>query len=143
MMNRIRIPRHLAACLGVMLFVSCADPMGMCGCPPALAEAVIYGRVTDAAGAPVRGARVSALLGIANCTAQLGVLGSGTTMADGRYRAHLVSPSQPREGDCLRAFAAPPAQGTLRGSDTVAFAVAFGTDRVTDSTRVDLVLRAP
>lgn len=143
MMHRIRIPRHLAACLGVMLFVSCADPMGMCGCPPALSEAVIYGRVTDAAGAPVQGARVSALLDVANCSAPMGVLGGGITTGDGRYRAHLAAPSPPREGDCLRAFAAPPAQSRLRGSDTVAFAVGFGTDRVTDSTRVDLVLRAP
>ncbi|HYW14276.1 MAG TPA: carboxypeptidase-like regulatory domain-containing protein [Longimicrobium sp.] len=143
MMHRIRIPRRLAACLGVMLFVSCADPLGMCGCPPSLAEAVIYGRVTDAAGAPVKGARVRALLGASGCTAQLGVLGDGITAVDGRYRAHLATPSPPREGNCLRAYASPPAQGRLRGSDTVAFAVGFGTDRVADSTRVDLVLRAP
>jgi hypothetical protein len=143
MMHRIRIPRHLAVCLGVMLFVSCADPVGMCGCPPARAETVIYGRVTDAAGAPVQGARVTAMLGTGGCAVQRGILGEGTTIADGRYRAHLVAPSQPQPGDCLRAYAMPPAQGTQRGSDTVPFVAGFGTDRVVDSTRVDLVLRAP
>lgn len=143
MMHRIRIPRPLAACLGVMLFVSCADPMGMCACPPSRSEAMIYGRVTDAAGAPVQGARVTALLGLSSCTVAVRALGDGVTAADGRYRAHLAAPAPPGGGDCLRAYAAPPAQGTLRGSDTVAFAVEFGTDRVVDSTRVDLVLRTP
>lgn len=142
-MPRIPIPRPLGACLGVMLFVSCANPAGTCACPPARSEAVIYGRVTDAAGAPVPGARVAALLGTAGCAESMGVIGEGTAIADGRYRAHIFALSQPRPGECLRAYASPPAQGAHRGSDTVAFAVRFGTDEVLDSARVDLVLRAP
>jgi hypothetical protein len=143
-MPRPRVPRHLAVCLAGMLFVSCADPMGMCGCPPSRSEAVLYGRVTDAAGAPVQGARVSADLGHGGCGGDmLELLAVEPTGADGRYRAHLYSVGQPRPGDCLRAWAAPSAAGTQRGSDTVPFAVRFGVDEVVDSARVDLVLRAP
>jgi hypothetical protein len=137
-----RVPKHLAASLGLLLFVSCTDPMGMCACPPSRFEAVIHGRVTDPAGAPVPGAKVTALHGI-SCDTHTMTIGEATTGADGRYRAHLYSTSQPRPGECARAFALPPAQGTLRGSDSVALGVEFGTDQVVDSARVDLVLRAP
>lgn len=142
-MPRIRIPGHLAACLGVMLFVSCATPTGMCGCPPAQSAAVIYGRVTDVAGAPVQRARVTAQFGIESCEPHPETLGQATTGADGRYRAHLLTAMGPRPGNCLRAFATPPPSAALRGSDTVTFSVSWATERVVDSARVDLVLRAP
>jgi hypothetical protein len=138
-----RIPRHLAGCLGVMLFVSCSHSTGLCDCPPARSAAVIYGRVTDAAGAPVQGAAVAAEFGYGGCGPHREIIGQASTGADGRYRAHLLVSLQPGTGDCLRAYAAPPAQSPLRGSDSVAFAVAFGTEEVVDSARVDLVLRAP
>jgi hypothetical protein len=138
-----RVPKHLAASLGLMLFVSCADPMGMCGCPPSRFEAVIHGRVTDPAGAPVAGANVTAQQGIGACDAYTMTIGEATTGADGRYRAHLYASGEPRPADCVRAYVLSPAQGTLRGLDTVGFSVRFGTDRVVDSARVDLVLRAP
>jgi hypothetical protein len=126
-----------------MLFVSCADPMGMCGCPPSRSEAVIHGRVTDPSGAPVPGATVTAQHAVAGCDTYTMTMGQATTGADGRYRAHLYSAGDPRTSSCVRAYALPPAQSTLRGSDSVAFVVGYGTDRVVDSARVDLVLRNP
>lgn len=143
-MSRLRIPRRPAGCLVLMLLVSCETTTATCDCPPARFGAVIYGRVTDPAGAPVRGARIAAEYGAPGCTQPLETLGEVLTSPDGTYRTLLLgSTRQPRPGDCLRAFAAPPAGSTLRGSDTVAFAVDFGMNEVADSARVDLVLRAP
>lgn len=140
--SRVRVPRRLAGCLTVMLLASCESTTATCDCPPLQYQAVVYGRVTDAAGAPVQGAGVSAQFGWNGCQ-NLELAGQAATGADGRYRAQiLVSSRQPRPGDCLRAFAAPPAGSTLRGSDTVAFAVGFGVDELVDSAQVNLVLRA-
>ena len=98
--------------------------------------------MTDAAGTPVQGASVTTQFGWNGCQ-NLEVVGQAATSLDGRYRAYIYAHGQPRPGDCLRAFAAPPTGSTLRGSDTVPFAVNFGVDEVVDSTRVNLVLRAP
>ena len=138
----MRVPRHLAACLGAMLVLSCGDPMGMCACPPTAFRAVLKGRVTGPEGQPVPGAWVVAEIGRPGCTEQVYPAGQVRTGADGGYRLDLVDPRNPRPGDCLRAYATPPSAALL-ASDTVPFAVAFGANRVVDSVRVDLVLRAP
>lgn len=137
MMPRIRVPRAFAAAIGMMLIVSCQNPV--CGCPPAVAEAVLYGRVTDPAGNPVAGATLSAQEGSPGCEHTAGI-GWTATDAAGRYRTLIHTPMPHPE--CLRAFALPPAGSLLRGSDTVPFQVRFDYDKVVDSARVDLVLRA-
>ncbi|MBW3571612.1 MAG: carboxypeptidase-like regulatory domain-containing protein [Gemmatimonadetes bacterium] len=138
-MPRLRVPRPLAAALGLMLVVSCQNLV--CGCPPAREEAVLYGRVTDPAGNPVAGAAVWAEHGPAGCQEAWG-LGWTTSGADGRYRAILYSTGGPVE--CMRAFARPPTSSTtLRASDTATFQVRFAYPRAVDSVRVDLVLRPP
>lgn len=143
-MPRIRVPRHLAGCLAVMLLASCESTTATCDCLPLRYQGVVYGRVTDAAGAPVQSARIVAELGAPGCAQALETVGEVLTSPDGTYRTLLVASSrQPRPGDCLRAFAAPPAGRTLRGSDTVSFALGFGVDEVVDSARVNLVLRTP
>lgn len=143
-MHRIRIPRHLAASLGAMLFVSCSNPGWVCGCSPAEAAAVVYGRVTDASGAGVGGAEVVAQLGIGPCgSTQVAPLGSVRTTADGRYRMLMSSGLVPRPEDCLRAYARPPQGSALAASDTVPFAARFDYGGVVDSAAVNLVLRAP
>jgi hypothetical protein len=141
-MPRIRLPRHLAACLGAMLFISCSDPMGMCACPPASFRALLKGRVTDPAGQPVQGARLVAEVAEPGCT---GFVHPSETRTgpDGTYRLTLIDFRDARPGDCLRAYATPPAGSALAGSDTVPFAVRFGVDQVVDSAQVNLVLRAP
>jgi hypothetical protein len=143
-MPRVRVPRHLAGCLALMLLASCESTTATCDCLPLRYQAVVYGRVTNAAGAPVQAARIVAELGAPGCAQALETVGEVLTGLDGTYRVPLFASSrQPRPGDCLRAFAAAPAGSTLRGSDTVSFAVGFGAEEVVDSTRVNLVLRAP
>ena len=140
-MRALRLP---TGSLALMLLVACESTTATCDCPPLRYQAVIYGRVTNAAGAPVQSARIVAELGAPGCAQALETVGEVLTSLDGTYRTLLVASSrQPRPGDCLRAFAAAPAGSTLRGSDTVSFALGFGVDEVVDSARVNLVLRAP
>jgi hypothetical protein len=142
-MPRVRRPRRLSL-LAVSAAVACTSgPTDLCGCSIPLPSALLYGRVTDAAGAPVHDARVMAEAGGPGCAPPLETLGEARTAADGSYRAVLtVYVRVPRPGDCLRASATPPAGSALRGSDSVAFATRFGHHPL-DSARVDLVLRAP
>lgn len=137
-MPRIRIPRSLAGALGLVLLVSCENPV--CGCTPASERAVLYGRVTDGAGNPVASAVVRAEGGSAGCQ-NTGSVGGAATDAGGGYRVELRRFSGPME--CLHAFAFPPSGSALRASDTVPLQVRFDAPRATDSVRVDLVLRAP
>lgn len=131
----------LAGALTAMLAVSCTNPV--CGCPPARHSALLYGRVTDAAGAPVQGARVTAERADPGCVGTVYPLGSAAaTGPDGGYRAEIYASGPMRPGDCLRAHAAAPPGSPLAGSDTVPFAVHFVLESSTpDSVRVDLVLR--
>lgn len=139
MMPRLRLPRPVAAALALMLAVSCVDPTGSCACTPPVDQAVMYGRVTDPAGKPVASATVRAEAGPAGCQST-NEAGQAATDAGGRYRAVLYAWGPV---ECLRAFALPPAGGALRGSDTAAVQLRFAHPRDMDSTRLDLVLRAP
>lgn len=143
-MLRIPRPRPLLL-LAVATLVACTSgPTDLCGCSIPPDGAVLYGRVTNAAGAPVQAARVVAEHGAPGCAQPLETLGEVFTSPDGTYRTMLyVNGEPPRPGDCLRAFATPPAGSGLRGSDTVPFAARFGRGSALDSVRMDLVLRAP
>lgn len=141
MIRSLPFPKRLSAALALLLVVSCDNPM--CGCTPSRDAAILYGRVTDPAGSPVAGAPVEALYAFAGCVEPVEPMGQARTGADGRYRMEVYTTFHARPGDCLRAYALPPAQSSLRGSDSVAFAVQFAVNVPKDSTRVDLVLRAP
>lgn len=137
----MRAPRLPAASLALMLVVSCDNPV--CGCITP-SRAVVYGRVTSPGGGGVAGAVVHAELGFPACAPEMiEEIGSARTEADGRYRLQLRTLEPLRPEGCLRAFAHPPAQGTLLRSDTVPFAVDLRYEGRMDSVRVDLVLRAP
>src|SRR5688500_17969683 len=113
MMPRLRIPRHPAGCLALMLVASCETTTATCDCPPLRYQAVVYGHVTNAAGTPGQAARIVTEIGAPGCAQPRETLGEVLTSLDGRYRAQIVVTSrQPRPGDCLRAFAAPPAGST-------------------------------
>lgn len=136
----MRLPKHLAACLGVMLFISCGDPMGMCACPPSTFQAKIKGRVTNTAGQPVPNARVLVQVGEPGCTEHVFGAAETRTTPAGEYSAQIMDFRDVRPGDCLRAIAEPPQGSALLRPDTVPFAVRFGVDQVVDSARVDFVL---
>jgi hypothetical protein len=143
-MPRIRPSRRLLLIAAALAVACTSDPVTLCGCSPPPDAAILYGRVTGPGGGPVQGALVVAERGLPGCATIQETLGEVRTAADGSYRTRAVAHMGfPRPGDCLRAFAAPPAGSTLRGSDTVAFAVQFATGEPLDSARVDLVLRAP
>jgi hypothetical protein len=59
--------RHwpVLACLGIVLQLSCDNPV--CACPPSRTHAVAFGTVRTAAGAPVQGARVKAAVFDSQC----------------------------------------------------------------------------
>lgn len=137
----MRAPRLLTASLALMLVVSCENPV--CGCITP-SRAVVYGRVTNPSGAGVAGAFVHTELGFPACAPEMiREVESARTEADGRYRLQLRTLEPLRPEGCLRAYADPPAQGTLLPSDTVPFAVELRYEGRMDSVRVDLVLRAP
>jgi hypothetical protein len=139
---RIRVPLPFAASLAVLLTVSCSNPGFVCGCSPARDVAVVYGTVTDPAGAAVAGAPIVAERGAPGCVAPLREIGEPTvSRADGSYRVLVFDGASP--GECLRASATPPAGSALAASEAVPFAVHFAPNTPTDSARVDLVLRAP
>lgn len=127
----------LAGCTGDSPFV--------CDCAAPADVAILYGRVTNAAGAPVAGATVRAEHATADCTDVVEEIGDVQSGSDGRYRARLeLRRDDPGEESCLRAFATPSAsQTTLRTSDTLTFEVELNRTEPFDSVRVDLVLRAP
>ncbi|HLM67886.1 MAG TPA: carboxypeptidase-like regulatory domain-containing protein [Longimicrobium sp.] len=138
----MRLPRFVGALLAMVLVVSCTNPV--CGCLTQ-PTAVLYGRVTDPAGAGVAGAEVLAEQAFGPCgsaTPDRGVVGYGRTGADGRYRLVMDGGTSGLD-DCQRAYARRPPQSRLRDSDTVAFSVRFRHEPPMDSARVDLVMRAP
>jgi hypothetical protein len=144
-MPRIRPSRRFGL-LAAALAVACtSDPVTLCGCSPPSDTAILYGRVTNADGAPVQNAVVTAELRDPGCgPLDHERLGEVNTEADGTYRAYISANRRlPRPGDCLRAMAAPPAQSGLGASEPVAFSVIFTRREPFDSARVDLVLRAP
>lgn len=134
-------PRHCALVATVAL-AACTDDL-VCACDPEIASARIHGVVRGPGGVPVPGARVTAQASSAACAAPFSLAGEGVTDADGRFHAEVVQDDSRIAGVCLRAFATPPAGSTLRGSDTVAFAVRLAVEGPLDSARVDLALRAP
>ena len=131
----------VAAAAMAAIILACS-PTDTCGCTYPPPQAIVYGEVTDPAGAPVSGAEVLVQLADPGCTQPTRVLGTGTTAAAGRYRiqAHVAPP--PNVGECLRAVANPPHTSELASSNPVPFTVAFRLSPL-DSVRVDLQLRKP
>ena len=138
-------PRVRFLLLALALAGCSGDSPFVCNCVGPAEVAILYGRVTDAAGAPAAGARVRAEATFPGCTQMVEEIASVESGADGRYRTHLaVHLDSPDAERCLRTFATPSAaQTTLRTSDTVTFEVDLHRTAPFDSVRVDLVLRAP
>jgi hypothetical protein len=106
----LRSPRR-AALMGAALGVAaaCASPTAMCGCPPARWHGVAFGTVRTAAGAPVAGAQVHAVIPSGGCSAQSQDADPippqrPTTTANGGYELHFYSVSG-GETQCVRVVA--------------------------------------
>jgi hypothetical protein len=136
-----RIPRPFAA-VALLAGVACSiNPVDLCGCSLPGPYTILYGQVTDPAGALVPGAEVMVDVGDPGCQAL--VRGSQASAdAAGQYRTGVTAIGSAPEM-CIRLFALPPAGSTLRGSDTVQLILPRPTTLPADSVRRDLVLRAP
>jgi hypothetical protein len=136
-----RIPRPVAA-VALLLGVACSvNPVDLCGCSIPAPFTIIYGQVTDPAGALVAGATVQLDAGAPGCQS-LAPVGQVTTDAAGRYREGVMKTVSDARM-CVQLFALPPAGSPLRGSDTVDINIASPMTLPPDSVRRDLVLRAP
>lgn len=139
-----RHPRRRFYLITLAAAVACtSDPVAVCACTPPFDTALVYGRVTDAAGQPVQGATVTAEHRTPGCAEHVVRLATATTLADGTYGTTLYTyRDEPVPADCVRAYADPPAGSRLLVSDTVPFYVELLPAERMDSVRVDLVMRA-
>lgn len=89
--------RLLAA--ATVMAVACTNPGEVCGCTPPPASVVVKGRVTDAAGAPVAGARLALDLVPATMSADpyLYFIEPVTTASDGAFVARAYTDFGPGE----------------------------------------------
>jgi hypothetical protein len=125
---------------GGMLGLACVDPTDGCGCPPALASALVVGRVQTTTGAAVARATVSAYLardGV--CARRESPDGVGQTGSDGSYRVGIGSFMEADSACVLVRVRAPLGSGLDDAADTVVtLAVRF--EPPVDSARVNATL---
>jgi len=126
-----------AATALALLVAACSPPTR--GCDICTYSATIYGRLSDAAGDPVVGASVRAVVGAGPCAAEAPTFEGVWMLADaaGRYRAQVLSPV-PAPG-CVRLEAAR-GRGPLAGAEVpaVRFKPTADASVPYDSVRVDL-----
>lgn len=129
------LPRAALA-LG-LLVAACRSPTG--GCDICTYSATIYGHVSEAAGDPVVGASVRALVGTEPCAAEAPAFEGTWTPTDaaGRYRTQVLSPVA--VPGCVRLEAAR-GRGPLAGVEApaVRFKPSADASLPYDSVRVDL-----
>jgi hypothetical protein len=134
-----RLKRVLWAGLAAGGLTQCTS--AECDCLPTPGTALVYGRVTDAAGTAVAGTTVHAFSRAApGCVPSGRDFGTLRTRANGTFRMGLTHDFA-QDGICVLVYARPP-QGTagLSASDTTLVVLAFRDAGLADSARVDLVL---
>lgn len=135
-------PRVVRGSLHRVLWAAAALVSG--GCSPGPAEsvytldAIVYGRVTDASGAPVAGARVFARHHDPGCSGDMRDEDSRqSTDADGRYRTYFLTLAGTLESSCLLLHA----EVGQRKSAPVRFEVEFREEgQPLDSVQVNVVM---
>lgn len=133
---------HFAAALALLAVGSCL-PTEVCGCPPAVIPAVVYGVVT-ADGAPVDGATVTVEHRYGGCES-FGDAYSWVSRAGGTYRVLLHLHTPPRESDCFLLGVDPPPRLDLEPPPAERIDLTgldLHYDRLRDSLRVDVELGA-
>jgi hypothetical protein len=125
--------------IGGSLVGSCATEV--CACEHQPAVAIIYGRVTDAAGSPVPQAPIGAYSGLASdCRSSQTDFGVMLSAEDGGYRMDLLQ-GQAQDSVCVLTFArAPAGSEVLADSDTVLVVLDFRYGLPQDSARIDFSL---
>jgi hypothetical protein len=128
---------------GAVIGLACGGPTEMCGCPPTLLSASVFGRVQTAAGAPVARATVFAYIAQAgDCSRRDDPDGLSETRGDGTYTL-AVGGHEPIEAACvLVRVRAPLGSGLLDAPDTTV-TLAIRAAAPFDSARVDVTLSAP
>ena len=114
-----------------------------CGCTPAVAPAVIIGRVLGGFQTPVHGARVRAYSApAAGCRSVDADFGGVLSEADGSFFMPL-STTAFQDSVCVLVFARPPfGASSLENSDTALLVMSFLGSDLDDTARVELVLRS-
>jgi hypothetical protein len=115
-----------------IVLIACSEPTQ--SCDVCLYSAIVYGRVSNAAGSPVVGASVQAGIGTRPCASEAPAFERlGTTDPAGQYRGQVLSPVP--SPSCLKL-------GILREGGIIAGGeasdVRFNPSRPYDSVRVDL-----
>jgi hypothetical protein len=110
----------------------------VCACEPLPAVAIIYGRVTDAAGSPVPQAVIGAYSDIgSDCHSSQTDFGVMLSAEDGRYRMDLPQ-GEAEDSVCVWTFArAPAGSEVLTDSDTMLVVLDFRFGLPQDSARID------
>lgn len=140
-MPRLRIPRPFAAIAAAAVVACTSTPTSVCACLQVRPHNVVYGRVTDAAGAPLPDAVVRVEAGTAPC----GVLqleSDAYTDAAGEYRA-MVTRKGPYGDVCVRLVAWDLAPGGVRFSQPQQFTMLVPVALPPDSVRRDIVFSGP
>ena len=141
------MPRRLwLLVLALLSATACGTSTQPQGCDICVTGAVVYGRLTNSAGAPVGGARVAVDLHTSSCSLSNGGWDGGATLSDaqGSYRLLAISPAAPAAA-CVIVTVTPP--------DSVRASVTADSGRIVqlrdtypgtvplDSIRVDIVVR--
>ena len=139
-MPRIRVPRPFAA-LTIVAAVACGTtPTDVCACLRESPHTVVYGRVTNAAGAAVADAFVRVETGPATCHG-LQVYGDARTDAAGEYRTFIYRTGAQADV-CVRLVAREIVEDRLRLSPAQQFGVTVPESFPADSVRRDIVIPA-
>ena len=139
-MPRLRIPRPFAVLTAAAAVACSTTPTDVCACLRVPPHTVVYGRVTDAAGAPVPGALVRLETGPAGCQA-LRVEGDAQADAAGEYSTMVLRAGAQGEA-CVRLVAREHAPDGPRFSAPQQFTLTVPRALPADSVRRDIVIPA-
>mgnify|MGYP006293219251 CR=1 FL=1 len=139
-----QLPSFYEALLSLItaaLLVLTVEACGMTDSTIHTVDAIVYGKVRTASGAPVDGATVTLTHHPEGCDSPEVDLGRDFTDSTGYFRAGLpIASAPPDETSCFQAFIDPPEGSGLTAPDPKQFDADFRPNPPYDSVRVDFVL---
>lgn len=139
-MPTLRVPRPFAAVAFAAAVACTATPTGVCACLVESPHTLVYGRVTDAAGAAVANAFVRVETGPATCQG-LQVRGDARTNDAGEYSTYIYRIGAQADF-CVRLVARELTGTGQRLSQAQQFGVTVPGSFPADSVRRDIVIPA-